>query len=280
MVHLGRLLHHCCVRFRNHLNIRTSLIDAFGTFFSLSFVKFLSTSTNLLASTPVWINNNSTFSWNVYFDGSQQPFRGSHILYAIIATLVTVFFNIIPIVIILLYSFPRGQLLLNLLPRSFQTAMYPFVDNFLACYKDGTNGTRNCRYFAVVYYFALIASLISSAFARNTIVLGWNAYVCILAGMLVAVIQPYKSKIYNTVDTVLILAVGLGYAGALSHVISFSEAPFETPKTRVLFTAPIFTPLLYITGYISFKCCLRLWKLFFNRLRTSCQLTAPETSEE
>ena len=63
MVLLGRLLHHCCVRVRNHLKIRTSLIDAFGTFFSLSFVKFLSTLLNLLISTPVWANKKNTYSW-------------------------------------------------------------------------------------------------------------------------------------------------------------------------------------------------------------------------
>ena len=52
--------------------------------------------------------------------------------------------------------------------------------------------------------------------AKNTVVLGWTAFVCILIGMLVAVVQPYKSKVYNTVDAILILSVGLCFAGAVS----------------------------------------------------------------
>ena len=262
MVLLGRLLHHCCVRFRNHLNIRTSLIDAFGTFFSLSFVKFLSTSLNLLISTPVWANKNNTYSWHVYFDGSMQSLRGSHIPFAVGAITVTVLCNILPLVLMLLYSFPRGQIVLRIIPGSVQRAMYPFVDNILACYKDGTNGTRNCRYFALIYYFALIGSLISSLTGRNAVVLGWNAYVCILAGMLVAVIQPYKSNVYNRVDTVLILSVGLWFAGAMSYVISSSEAPFEIEKSLALFLAPLFVPQLYITGYIIFKIGTKVWAFY------------------
>ena len=35
---------------------------------------------------------------------------------------------------------------------------------------------------------------------------------CIVTGMLVDVIQHYKAEVYNIVDTVLILSVGLGFA--------------------------------------------------------------------
>jgi len=30
-------------------------------------------------------------------------------------------------------------------------ALHIFIDSFQGCYKDGTNGTRDCRYFAGVY---------------------------------------------------------------------------------------------------------------------------------
>ena len=139
MVLVGRLFHRCCVRFRHQLNIRTSLVDAFGTFFSLSFVKFLSTTANLLSSTEVWYSDNNEKSWRVYFDESKEPFRGSHIPYAVVAVLFTLLFNILPLVLILLYSFPKCQTLLIVIPGSVQRAIYPFIDNILGCYNDGTN---------------------------------------------------------------------------------------------------------------------------------------------
>ena len=46
--------------------------------------------------------------------------------------------------------------------------------------------------------------------------LGINAFMRIVIGMLVAVIQPYKAKVYNIVDTILILSVGLGFASGMS----------------------------------------------------------------
>ena len=261
MVLLGRLFHHCCVCFRHRLDIRTSLIDAFGTFFSLSFVKFLSTTANLLASAEVWDNENK-HSWHVYFEGSKQPFKGGHIPYAVMATLVLFFCNILPLVLMMLYSFPRGQIVLKLFPGSVQRAIYPFVDNILACYKDGTNGNRNCRFFSVVYYSALIGSLISLQFAKNSVMTGWNAYVCIVAGMLVAVIQPYKSKVYNTVDIVLTLSVGLGFVGSMSLFLSFIEAPFQKTSTFVMAIAPWLIPFLYIASYMGLKCYFKVCSLF------------------
>ena len=280
MVLLGRLLHHCCIRFRNRLEIRTSLVDAFGTFFSLSFVKFLSTTANLLSSTAVWDNRKSMDSWHVYFEGSKRQFRGSHIPYAVCATLVTVLCNILPLLLILLYSFPRGQIILNILPGSVQRAIYPFVDNILACYKDGTNSTRNCRYFSVVYYFALIGYLCSLMFAQNSVVLCWNAYVCILAGILVAVIQPYKSKVYNTVDIVLTLSVGLCFVGGMSYFFTYVEAPLERQQMLIAFIAPLFIPLFYIVGYLGFKCCLKVLQLFNFFLGRRREMYALEACEQ
>ena len=48
VVFVLRPFHFCFTRFRHQLNIRTSLVDAFGTFFSLSYIKFFSTSMDLL----------------------------------------------------------------------------------------------------------------------------------------------------------------------------------------------------------------------------------------
>ena len=142
----GRLFHRCCIRFRHRLDIRTSLVDAFGTFFSLSFIKFLNTTSELLVSTKVWNSNVNTTQYRIYYDGTEVPFRGDHIPYAVVGVLVIVICNILPLILILLYSFPKTHAIINILPLSVQTHMFPFMDNILACYKDGTNGTKNCRY--------------------------------------------------------------------------------------------------------------------------------------
>ena len=259
VVIVGRVFHHCCIRFRHQLDIRTSLVDAFGTFFSLSYIKFLTTSVSLLMSTRVW-NSHGTILQRVYFDGTMEFFKGDHIPFAVAALTLGILCNVLPLVIILLYSFPRAHVGLNILPVSVRTAMFPFMDNILACYKDGTNGTRNCRYFGIVYHFTLFVLIFCYILTRTTIVFGVNAFICIVVGMLVAVIQPYKSKVYNTVDVILILGVGLFYAGAMSSLLASIEAPLERLTGLWLVSLPTVIPFFYIVGYVGYKIFTKLWK--------------------
>ena len=248
-----RLLHHCCVRFRHRLDIRTSLVDAFGTFFGLSYVKFLSTTVNLFTMAKVWRSDTNTTTLYTYFDSTQEPLQGTHFVLLIIGILVTVFCNILPLILMLLYSFPRAQVLLNFFPLSLRQLLFPFMDSILACYKDGTNGTRNCRYFGVVYHLALAFCLCSFVPAKNVFILACNGIASILVGMLVAVAQPYKSKVYNTVDVLLILSVGMGYVGATSFLIADGEASLQTIECAVFLIVPFTLPFIYFAGYIAYK---------------------------
>ena len=129
VVIMFRPFHYCFTRFRHQLNIRTSLVDAFGTFFSLSYVKFLSTTSDLLAPTQVWDFNGS--SYRVYYDGTMEMFKGRHIPYAVLAVLMGLLCNILPLVLILLYAFRKTHVILNCLPLSVRTMLFPFMDGLL-----------------------------------------------------------------------------------------------------------------------------------------------------
>ena len=106
-VYVGRLFHYCCIHFRHRLDIRTSLVDAFGTFFSLSFIKFLSTTADLVSVTTVWNTNDNTTSLRVYYEGTEELFRGRHIPYVVVGITVTIIYNLLPIVLILIMHFPE-----------------------------------------------------------------------------------------------------------------------------------------------------------------------------
>ena len=93
----------------------------------------------------------------------------------------------------IVYSFCSTHTILSCLPKFIQTILFPFTDNILACYKDGTNGTRNCYYSGVVYHVAVIVLVSNIMWAQGTFFMGVIAFVCMVLGMLVAVIRPYKS---------------------------------------------------------------------------------------
>ena len=259
IIFLGQLFHHCCIRFRHRLNIRTSLIDAFGTFFSLSYVKFLSTTVDFLTYTEVRNNESNSILPRSYFDGTMELFKGKHIPYAVVGICIFVLCNFVPLILMMLYTFPRAQVILNRLPTPVQVTLYPFMDNILSCYKDGTNGTRNCRYFGVVYHVALLIYIGCIMWAESVLFLGVNTFVCIITGMLVAVIQPYKSKVYNTVDIILILSVGLCFAGSMAAFITYVDAPTRKTEGSVMTVLPFTIPSIYMVGYLGYKCFSKIY---------------------
>ena len=262
-----RPIHYCFTHFRHQLNIKTSLVDAFGTFFSLSYIKFCSTTFDLFIPTRVWDFNGSQY--HVYYDGTMEMFKGRHIPYALLGVMVCLLCNILPLVLILFYSFRKTHVILNCLPLSVQTMLFPFMDNVLACYKDGTNGTRNCHYFAVVYHLAYIVILSGYAWTRSTLVFGVNAFMCIVIGILVAVTQPYyRAKVYNIVDTVLILSVGLLFVSGMSNLIANTVDPQNIIVSYIMTLIPSMVPLLYFVGYLVLRIrkrsCQSLHCIFIN----------------
>ena len=254
LVIMWRPFHYCCTRFRHQLNIKTSLIDAFGTFFSLSYIKMLSTIVDLMAPTKVW-NDNHQISYHSYTDGTQPYFGSGHAPLVIVSVGVLVVFNLLPLVLLLIYSFPKTQFCINWFPRSLQNAMYPFMDNILSCYKDGTNGTRNCRYFAVVYHISRM--LIWSSFMWTESVFSYSvaAVIIIICVLLVTLIRPYKSAAYNSLDTFFLLIVALVLIGNMAYFLTYTDDPQNKTIGLVMAFGPLCIPFLYIFIYMGYDIC-------------------------
>ena len=245
---------YCFARFRHNLNIRTSLVDAFGTFFTLSYVKVLSISSDLIFYSYVWTNSNK-ITYNVYYDGTMYFCKGKHIPFAIVGIFIVLLFNLLPLGLILVYSFRRTQPLLQCFPTSVQNALRPFMDNLLGCYKDGTNGTRNCRYFAAVYHIARTALFISFVATKSLYYYPISLYILVLTALLVVIIQPYKSAVYNTLDASLVLTLALGGVGVVASHIAEKDDPSSTQNAAYILFFTVSTPVLFMTGYLCYKKC-------------------------
>ena len=163
VVWMWKPFHKCFVRFRRQWDIRTSLIDAFATFLLLSYAKLLSVSFDILYPTPIYSESGKLLNKPyLFFDATVEYFGKEHLPYGITAVMVLLVFIICPLLLLRLYPCRYFQKCLNhcrLQCHILQT----FMDAFQGCYKDGTNGTRDCRYFAGVYLVVRIASF--SAYA-------------------------------------------------------------------------------------------------------------------
>ena len=187
-------------------NIKTSIVEVFATFLLLSNVKFLSVSFDLLTPTEVRNINGSLLGLFLYYDASIAYFGMEHLPYAVLALLLSLIFVIFPIVLLLLYPMWCFQWCLGRCGVRWH-ALPIFIDAFQGCYKDGTNGTCDCRYFAALHLTTRFTLFVMYAFTLDVLFYAVGQFLLVVFAMLIAIIQPYKAQfaVYNIVDTVFIL---------------------------------------------------------------------------
>ena len=195
--------------FRRNWDIRTSVIDAYATFFLLSFMKFLSVSFDLLVPTKVCNlhGDQHNYSWVLYYAGDIEYFGKEHLPYGILAIAVTCVFVILPTVTLAFYQFAFFQKFLNLFPFRWYI-LHTFVDSFQGCYKNGTEpGTRDCQWFSAAYLvlrcicFLLYGITLNSAFYPSFILFMFSFI------LLLVLVQPYKTSASRHLKTNIVFLI-------------------------------------------------------------------------
>ena len=239
-----RPFHWCLSRLKNGMNIKIPLVDAFGTFFSLSYAKTLSTSFDILSFTQVW-NKNSTVAYKPYYAASEE--YGAKFLILGLTMFIT--FNVLPIIVLLGYSFKKPLVQADL--ADVNGFFRPLLNSLVAPYKDGRNGTCNYRYFSVIYLIVRILLVVVLLETPNIFFQLIAAIVFLVVGMLVAVIKPYKSDIYNTVDTVMMLSLSIAYMSILGYFYAHFISPASIDTAIAFGIIACNIPLLYICALIA-----------------------------
>ena len=199
VVWLWRPFISCFARCRRQWDIQNSLVDAFATFLLLSYVKFLSASFDILMPTFSWDMESTIQPAVLYYDGAVEYFGQEHLPYALLAIAVLLVFTFLPILLLCLYPCRCFQRFLNRYHLSSQT-LHTFMDIFQGSFKDGTNGTRDCRYFAAVYLITRVVLYLSVGISIITFNTTMISSVLLFLIVLLAVFQPYKELLYNKFD--------------------------------------------------------------------------------
>ena len=242
----------CTARLRQQWNIRRSIIDAFATFFLLSYIKLLNVSHVLLTPTNVY---NAAGSWVgsfLYYDATVEYMGPDHRPYAVLAILVVVVGVLFPLVLLLLYPMQWFQKYLNRCGLN-SPGLQMFMQCFQGYYRDRKDGGRECRYFAAVYpAFRIAAYAIGSTLVGSSYSL---AFIVICATVIITIIfvSPYKQPYerYNKLDVAMISSFGAMFVGLL---FIFDTSYIST--TSVGYTFYILfslTPLVYFTIKLSIK---------------------------
>ncbi len=252
VVWLWKPFRRCFTRFQRTY-IQTSLVDAFASFLLLSYVKFLSVSFDLLIPVHLHDVHGESLEPYLYFDGTVEYFGKQHLPYAILAITILIIFNILPLLLLCLYPCRCFQRVLNYYELRCQ-ALHTFMDAFHNGYKNGTEGTRDCRYISAVYllmriFFFIIAAVVSiSSVVMASFIVG---VLFTLFAVLITTVRPYKTSSHVVVDVVLNLAVALFYFGTVVAILAQTDYFFLGNKLAAGLTVISgLVPLLYMTMLI------------------------------
>ena len=107
----------------------------------------------------------------LYYDATIEYFGDKHLPYAVLTLFIMLVIILFPILLLLLYPIRFFQWCLGCC-RVRWHALHIFIDAFQGYCKDGTNGTRDCRYFAAAFLIARVLRFIMFAFSPTVLFYG------------------------------------------------------------------------------------------------------------
>ena len=270
LVWLWKPFHSC---FKRQWNIKGSLINAFATFLLLSYVKFLTTSFALLFPVNVYnIHGRALSKLYLYYDGTVEYFGPEHLPFAILALVALLVFNIFPLLLLVLYPCRCFQRCLNGCNIRCQ-ALHTFMDVFQGSYKDGTNGTRDCRWFAALYLMLRIALLVVYASIPTQFAICPVILLSSVPVFLTAIFHPHKSPSHNVTDIFLLLVAICSGISIISMEVANYQAARSGRLVLVLTIIFLSIPFLYFLAILFYK--LFAHKRFVQKVRQKLCLLVP-----
>ena len=250
------------IRAKQKWTLRTSLIDSLASFILLSYTKVMLISFNLIYPASMFDEKGSIVKKTLFFQGNWEYFGSKHLPFAILAIVILLAQVLLPPLLFIVYPCfkRRGH---NLKCRRLDIGLHAFVELFEGCFKDGTNKTRDYRFFSIFYFvlrFLMFVTHIIGFGGRPRISFLFPGLLFLIAASIMFYLQPYKKNIYNLIDGLILITSGISLV--LYTVIIL------TPQTmtgillqkffQITLFLPVFAVLLYVV-YLCLKVCRAKW---------------------
>ena len=255
LVMLWRPFHKCFVRLQRKWDTKHDIVDVFASFFLLFYTKHIYLASVLYRCFPLkYTQNGINYNKCVNIDGhiSRQK-------YVFLVIPLVVVFNILPVLVLVLYPFKLFRACLSKckLDKLFLTT---FVEKFHGCYRDGLSGGRDMRSFSCLYCFLIF--LVSHDWyhllhVRKLNISYWlyAASIFLTFSLLIALVKPYKQNYMNILDTLL-----LAHLAIVCGILSRDYFSGDETQLFVVLLIPVFVFGLFFLFKIhtKFKNSLRL----------------------
>ena len=266
-----RPFHYFFVRFRREWNIQTSIVDAFVTFFILSTTKLFNGSYYLLIPTLLYDVKGEYIGLYSYSYPKLEYMKGEHLPYALLALTVIGLFIVLPLSLLVFSSFRcvrQCKMRIHVLEE--------FLHAFQQYYKDGTNGTMDCRWYAAYYILVNLGLclLFGVCVGTRSIVYIFLIIYFILLAFIVLLVEPYKEEyaFYNVLDCVQYLWLAI-----FCSSIVFLDLSSLFQREYMLCTCFVIVcvstlPLIYIAALVIYKIGKRSGLNFCNKYQVEIDL--------
>ena len=214
---LYRFVHRCY----QACDIRNSLVDAFTTIIILSYVKILNTSFQILLPVHLLNENARVLGLAVYFSGNMKYFGAEHLPYAILAFIMLLIFNILPLVLLTLYSCHCFRKTLNKCWNG--SYVHTVMDNFSRCYKTAP---RDYRPFSVAYLYLRVINLALLLVTLSPVYFGLTSILYMCMAVLTGVLQPFKDQSHNVINATLFAVIAA--IKIIEHTFEYSLGVYES----------------------------------------------------
>lgn len=239
-----------CARVRRKWQGTTSIIDAFATFITLSYIKFIRISITILTPSGVYSDTGHRVTYVVNYDNQVQYLSKEHAPYFVLALFVMCTFGLLTPLLLIVYPTVTFQHCLNRC-RLRTEGLRTFVEAFHGCYKDGTAGEPDRRFFAGLYFMFRIVIftifMVSTSYFAMFLMLQ-VAYIIFL--FLIVLLQPYKTLWYNYLDAFFFALCGILVALVTYLYINLPLSGYLPHGVFYLTYSLCFVPLLYMIGYM------------------------------
>lgn len=242
----------CLRKWRKKWDTKRSIIDVFAAFLLLSYTKFTNVTISLLIPNPVYNSSGHIIEYRTLADSSVRYNSREHQPFIILASVILIFVIVLPPLFLFLY--PCGiweRVFRRCGRRRAWLGVMAFVDTFNGSFKDGTNGTSDCRWFASFYFLVRVVGVLTRIFAWYVPIQRLvQLIMCIVHTLIIAIVLPHKKTLYNQLDMAIFLALTIVVSYSMFYAIP-SSYKNDHLLLELSFGFFIFLPPLCLAVYVT-----------------------------
>ena len=206
VVYITRPIHRLLARFWRIFDIEPSWMHSIASVYVLCFTQFTSISLKLLHFSK-WqsLENENENGYAFFYDGTMDYFGWPHAVAGLFAIFILLLVVLLPMLYLLFYPIKIFQRLLD--KMKFQNEFLKMLmDVFTGPFKDGTDNSKDYRWFAVIYLLlrVIAISFYYIPYEYHVIVFAFQLIVFVITGGVIIIFRPYKRNIHNFSEFLLI----------------------------------------------------------------------------